>query len=138
MNWSAFALVHLGLRHCSGSQFRQPGERRHRSRLPVSQDLATGQPNCCTTFDPRPSRQTMTSGLVTSYFYKKGGSSIVPVRCCLGTKEKQQVEVRCSESRFPSSIRVPPMTGDSSAFVDKGSIMKRTTLRSLILSMQQN
>ena len=30
------------------------------------------------------------------------------------------------------------MTGDSSAVVDKGSIMKRTALRSLIQSMQQN
>ena len=32
----------------------------------------------------------------------------------------------------------PPLTGAPSAFVDKGSIRKRTVLRSLIQSMQQN
>ena len=36
------------------------------------------------------------------------------------------------------SSECPPMTGAPSAFVDKGSIVKRTALRSLIQSMQQN
>ena len=36
------------------------------------------------------------------------------------------------------SESVPPLTGAPSAFVDKGSIMKRPSLRSLIQSMQQN
>ena len=45
----------------------------------------------------------------------------------------QQVGVQCSGSRFQSSVpRVSP-----DAFVDKGSIMKRTALRSLIQPMQQ-
>ena len=59
-------------------------------------------------FLPWPSRQTTTSGLVTSFVYKKGGSSIVPVLWCLETKEMQQVDVRCSGSRFPSSVQCPP------------------------------
>ena len=42
------------------------------------------------------------------------------------------------EVGFRHQFRLPPMTGDSSAFVDKGSITKRTVLRSLIQSMQQN
>ena len=88
--------------------FRQPGERRHRSWLPVSQDLGTGQPNCCTTFDHRPSRQTTTSGLVIFSVYKKGGNSFVPVLWCLETKDMQQVDVRCSGSRFPSSVPSAP------------------------------
>ena len=45
----------------------------------------------------------------------------------------QRVEVD-----FRLRFRVSPLTGTPSAFVDKGSIMKRTTLRSLIQSMQQN
>ena len=51
----------------------------------------------------------------------------------------QRVGVQCSGSRFPSSLReCPPLTGAPSAFVDKGSIRKRTVLQSLIQSMQQN
>ena len=101
----------------------------------MSQDSGSGQPNCCTTFDPRP----LDKPRVTSFVYKKGWSSVVHVLRCLETKEMQQVGVRCSGSRFPSSVqRVSPMTGASFAFVDKGSSMKRTALRSLIQSMQQN
>ena len=50
----------------------------------------------------------------------------------------QQVDVRFLEVGFRLQFRVPPMTVDSSAFVDKGSIVKRTVLQSLIQSMQQN
>ena len=50
----------------------------------------------------------------------------------------QRVGVQCSGSRFPSSVpRVSPMTASPSAFVDKGSTVKRTALLSLIQSMQQ-
>ena len=46
----------------------------------------------------------------------------------------QRVGVQCYGSRFPSSVPgVCP-----SAFVDNGSIMKHTALRSLMQSMQQN
>ena len=42
------------------------------------------------------------------------------------------------EVGFRFQFRVPLMMGDSSAFADKGSIMKHTALRFLIQSMQQN
>ena len=46
--------------------------------------------------------------------------------------------MQCSGSRFPPFVqRMSPMTGALSAFVDKGSIVKRTALRSLIQSIQQ-
>ena len=116
--------------------FHQLGGRRHRSRLPVSQDSGTGQPYRYATFDPRPSRHTTTGVRVTSFAYNEGGSSVLVLRC-LVTKEMQRVWV-CNDLEVGFRLRFrqcPPITGAPYAFVDKGSIVKHTALRSLIQSM---
>ena len=70
----------------------------------MSQDSGISQPNRYATFNPRPSRHSTTGGRVTSFAYKKGRSSTVPVLRCLETKEMQRLGVQCSGSWFPSSV----------------------------------
>ena len=78
----------------------------------VSQASDTGQPNRYATFERLPSRHTTTGGHVTSFAYKEGKTSAVPVLRCLEVKEMQRVSVQCHGSQFPSSVpRVSPLDG---------------------------
>ena len=57
---------------------------------------------------------------LTLFVYKKGWSSVVPVLWCLETKEMQQFDLRCSGSRFPSSVPSTPHDGWLICFCRQG------------------